>query len=607
MPEHKAASAATPLRRKLLLLTVLGLIPLAAFAAISVWFAVDSYRSELQRSTLNLSRAVASAVQAELDASVTVLQALSVSNEVNRNDLEAFHRELVAAVGARPDWVGINLASPDGTLLFRTTRPFGADAGPANERGTLERVIRTREPHVGPLTRGSTGKVAYPVRVPVVRAGELRYVLTAGITPDRMRHLLEKQQVPANWVISVFDTSLKRVARSRDHENTIGGEPAPSLKALLARSELKEGTGLTRAIEGDEIVTGFTRLHPSGWVVAVGAPSGMVQAVVTPTLLWYIAGVGASLAIAVLLALRVARRLNREIGQVVGRAAEVGKGTQAAGPSPSTSELRYLLEKVSEADERVRASEAESREALTEAQRASRAKDEFLAVLSHELRNPLAPIVNVLTLLDLKGGAETAREREILHRQVRHMRRLVDDLLDVSRLVEGKVPLNLRRINLVQVAREAVDSVAGRDGVPSIGFSCSQPEVFVEGDDVRLTQVLANLLANAARHSDGKPIHVEVRADHGTGRVLVRDSGTGMSAATLERAFEPFFQAEPEQGVTGKLGLGLAISKGLVEKHGGSIQASSAGIGKGSEFEIQLPLASTSVEIHALPEEQGAK
>jgi signal transduction histidine kinase/CheY-like chemotaxis protein len=238
---------------------------------------------------------------------------------------------------------------------------------------------------------------------------------------------------------------------------------------------------------------------------------------------------------------------------------------------------------------------AERAELLQAAQAASRAKDEFLAMLGHELRNPLAPILTALELMKAKNAPGTEREREIIQRQAKQMVSLIDDLLDVSRVVAGKIVLFKRRVTLSSVVVSAVEMVTPlletqrhqlRLDVPSEGLE-------IDVDPARLAQVISNLLSNAARYTDAGGL-ITVRAAQSEDDVVlqVQDNGSGISAEQLPYLFERFFQA-PRSGhrTKGGLGLGLALVKSLTELHGGSVSVKSDGPGRGSSFELRLPVA----------------
>jgi signal transduction histidine kinase/ActR/RegA family two-component response regulator len=231
------------------------------------------------------------------------------------------------------------------------------------------------------------------------------------------------------------------------------------------------------------------------------------------------------------------------------------------------------------------------------AREADRRKDEFLAMLGHELRNPLSPILIALEIMRRKNPQIFEQERNIIERQLEHMVRLVDDLLDVSRITRGKVQLKRERIDPVAVLAKAVEMAAPLLERRSHHLELvSPPEpLLVEGDCARLAQVLANLLNNAAKYTDpGGRIRVSVSREGGHVVLSVRDSGTGIPPEVLPKVFELFVQdRQAIDRSQGGLGLGLAIVRSLVELHGGTVSAHSEGAGRGSEFVVRLPLAET--------------
>jgi signal transduction histidine kinase len=240
--------------------------------------------------------------------------------------------------------------------------------------------------------------------------------------------------------------------------------------------------------------------------------------------------------------------------------------------------------------------EAELRSARTAAERESRAKDNFLAMLGHELRNPLAAIVNAAAVLDrFEARAEAEqRSRAIIGRQAQHLSRLIDDLLDVSRIMSGKITLRRDPVDLREVVRQCVES---RQATVSrshhVSLLTDGRPIVVDGDPVRLEQIVGNLLDNAVKYSPaGAPIRVVARREDGEALLSVEDRGIGLAPEMLESIFEPFTQSDVSlHRARGGLGLGLAVVKGLVKQHGGRVSAHSAGLGQGSEFVVRLPLS----------------
>lgn len=239
----------------------------------------------------------------------------------------------------------------------------------------------------------------------------------------------------------------------------------------------------------------------------------------------------------------------------------------------------------------------EAEEALREA---DRRKDEFLATLAHELRNPLAPVTNSLHILHRVGADAVERHRflEMIERQVSHMVRLVDDLLEVSRITRGKIELRKEIVDLAAVVRSAVEAAGPLVESSGHEFTITLPSeaVMLEADPVRLAQVIANLLNNAAKYTEqGGRIWLEARREQDMAVVSVRDTGMGIPVEMLPRVFELFTQIDRTLGrAQGGLGIGLALVKQMVEMHAGSVEATSDGIGKGSEFTIRLPVAKES-------------
>lgn len=226
---------------------------------------------------------------------------------------------------------------------------------------------------------------------------------------------------------------------------------------------------------------------------------------------------------------------------------------------------------------------------------ADKRKDEFLATLAHELRNPLAPLHNALEILKLKGGATDPSLREMMHRQVHQLGRLVNDLLDASRITRGVVELRRERIRLGDVLATAAETsrplIESRQHRLDID---SPPEIlWLHADAVRLTQVFANLLNNAARYSpEPGTVRIRVRTEEGEAIVEIRDDGIGIEPQLLERVFELFAQGDRSSSpAQGGLGIGLYLSRSLTQMHGGRLSAHSEGPGRGSTFIVRLPLA----------------
>jgi PAS domain S-box-containing protein len=307
----------------------------------------------------------------------------------------------------------------------------------------------------------------------------------------------------------------------------------------------------------------------------------------------------------------LAERLQRQIRKVIDTRRPLRDETPYASPA-GTREYEYIFVPVVGASGAVEAVAGSTRdisdrkalevtlqEQAEQLLQADRRKDEFLAMLAHELRNPLAPIRNAAQVIRLLGTTEpnVQRSTEVIERQVQTMARLVDDLLDVSRITTGKIKLQKEPVELATVVARAVE--AARPLIEARRHALTvrlPPEAMrLEADVTRLAQVVGNLLANAAKYTEnGGRIELGVARHGNIAVVRVRDNGVGIPAAMLPRIFDLFVQVDRSLARSeGGLGIGLTLVKSLVEMHGGSVEAHSEGLGRGSEFVVRLPVLQT--------------
>ena len=244
------------------------------------------------------------------------------------------------------------------------------------------------------------------------------------------------------------------------------------------------------------------------------------------------------------------------------------------------------------------------------AESANRAKDEFLAMLGHELRNPLSPILTALQLMKLRGSDASERERTVIERQVTHLTRLVDDLLDVSRIARGKVELKEEIVEIAEIVAKAIEIASPllEQRIHRVDVHVQRHDLTVKGDATRLSQVISNLLTNAAKYTPpGGRITIRTEPEDGQVVVRVRDTGMGIAPEVLPRVFDLFVQERQAiDRSQGGLGLGLTIVRNLVERHGGTVSASSEGPGKGSEFVVRLPRVTVGQGFEHAPADRAA-
>jgi signal transduction histidine kinase/ActR/RegA family two-component response regulator len=256
---------------------------------------------------------------------------------------------------------------------------------------------------------------------------------------------------------------------------------------------------------------------------------------------------------------------------------------------------------------RARRRQYEVRDLLLQLHQGVRERDQFLAMLGHELRNPLGAISNAVQLMERKGPKALAQERALIHRQTRLLSRLVDDLLDVSRVTTGKIALDRTLVDVRELVGRCVQAraVTAAERRIDLTFSAGDSPFVVEGDTVRLEQVVNNLLTNALKYTPaGGSVSVSVMGDGTCGEIRVHDSGVGIDASVLPRVFDLFTQADSTLDRSqGGLGVGLTLVRSLVALHGGTVRAESPGPGKGSTFIVRLPRAAGGAP-HELPKKE---
>ncbi len=498
-----------PLRRRLLLLAAAGLVPLVVMSGIGLYVLAQQQRSQAERIGLELARALATAVDAEQRSVISVLQSLATAVSLDRNDLRGFHERAQRVVETQSNWAAVYLADLSGKRLVDSRFPYGSELPPIPDMESFDRVLRTHAPAVGNLATGTRGLLSFPVRVPVVRDGELRYVLTAFVKPEAILEVIKRQRVPDDWVISI-------------------------LQAIMA-SGGQEGVGQTYDLEGGRNYASFSRLPDSGWAVAPGIPASFVEGGGYRSLAIYGGGILLSIALGTLGAIVIARSISRPIGDLRASARALGR-REPLKPRLDTSiqEIRDVADALAIAAEERAGSEAEREELLRReqaaragAEAASRAKDEFLAVLSHELRTPLNAVYGWARLLQTGQIRDETAERALdaIVRNSNAQVRLIDDLLDVSRVVSGKMRLDVRSVELRTVIEEALDAVRPAAEAKTIQLqSVLDPRAGpITGDPDRLQQVIWNLVMNAVKFTPkGGRVQVHLQRVNGARQTLGR-------------------------------------------------------------------------------------
>jgi signal transduction histidine kinase/CheY-like chemotaxis protein len=596
-----------PLRFHLLRLALAGLIPTALFAGALMVLLWRQQQTELFRSLEDTARAVSLAVDREVEISIKRLEVLSNQDTFREERWEEFDRQCRRLVAISEDWVNVLAFTAEGQELINVRLGYAGPPKPQPESlEYVQQVIRERRPMISNLfVSPHTGEQVVHVAFPVFREGRPPLVLAASLNLGGFDRLLTDQSTrQREGIAAIFDRNLRFVARSRDSHEYLGMLPVePQREGLLQQDS---GTRRLPTYDGPDVYSAWTRSESNGWVVSYGVPAAPVETSLRRSLLM-LGGVGLIVLLAtVLVALHIGRRLAAVMAEATESAMALARGEPLPPLESGVSELNVLgdaLERASrilenESEERARAEHERElllereQQARHEAEAAGRAKDEFLAMLGHELRNPLAPILFAIELAKTHPDELPKRELEVIERQARHIERLVNDLLDIARIVRGKVSINKQVEEIHPIVSKAVEIAAPLLETKQHVLQLDVPKhgLQVEADETRLAQVIANLLTNAAKFTaPGGEIELSAGREGDTVLVRVRDTGIGIAPELLPNVFDIFMQGKRSNEAAQGLGLGLALVRSFVRLHGGTVTAYSDGLNRGSEFIIRLP------------------
>lgn len=582
------------------LLPVLVVLPLLIYAGTLLYLTAARNAEEVRAGLARDADALAGSIARETGAATRALRLLAESPLLGpeRPDPDGFramaHDLIAGGWGLRT----VAVLDVDGRQPLAPRNPDAP--APSGLRPHHRKVLDTGEPVVSNLHPSMfDGRLSMSINVPVLREGRPHWVLTARLDPAHLGALMSAQLARPDSIATLLDGNRRITARTRDIDKFFG--LLPSEQAMRALSERARGVARLRTLDGHELLWAWTTL-PNGWVTFVGAPAATVEAGLRASVMRLAVAGLVALALGALLAAWVARRIATAVATMARNAPRLLEGEEPPYRRSGIRQLDALYAALQDASgriasasrERARALDAE-RAARAEAERASRAKDEFLAMLSHELRNPLAPIVHAHRLI---GRTEPLTERgraalAMAERQATQLKRLIDDLLEATRVSRGGIVLQLEPVDVSAAVRHAAQAAAPSLEARSqrVELSIAPSAGVIQADPMRLAQALENLLGNAVKYgASGDTILLSAEGDDTGVQIRVIDHGVGIDPANLEPIFELFVQGDVTlDRAQGGLGIGLAWVRRIVELHGGVVRADSAGKDRGSTFTVRLP------------------
>jgi signal transduction histidine kinase/CheY-like chemotaxis protein len=603
------------LRSRLMLLVALALTPLAIMTVLGGLREREQAINQSEENLRRLTSLAAANVAKSIEGARQIL--VDLSSVPNLMGATIGCNALLSDVLDRNEgFVNFGLIQMNGEVTCSAVpmlHPVNLGDRPHFQRAIAERRFIAGDYVFGRVIKKHTINLTYPV---LDRAGRVNAVVFAAMDLAGLDAFVNDISLPPGSVLATADARGTIISRRPDPEQWFGKKLQAAMTDAIANAGSR--AVVIRGEDGVERLHTFARVGTpalSDYTVTIGIPLEGIMSAARHDQAMSLLGLAATTMLALLAAWLMGDIL---IVQRVRRLSDTAERI-ATGDLEARTGIHYGREEIgslAQALDRMAATLQKKEEARSLAERELRAadqrKDEFLAMLAHELRNPLAPISTGAHLLKLlhSDNAQITQTCAIIARQVDHMTSLVDDLLDVSRVTRGLVSLSTRTLDLKGVVDDAAEQIrplmAARRHRVVIDMAAGA--ALVKGDHKRLVQVVANLLNNATKYTpEGGRIDLRLTAEGGHYLLAITDDGIGMAPALVERVFDLFTQAErtPDRS-QGGLGLGLALAKSLVELHGGTLRAHSAGLGKGSTFEVRLPRQGQEALPPAAPADQRA-
>ena len=576
-------------------------LPATLGSAFLFTISYQQQRAILERNAVATARALMQAIDAELFGAQSALQVLAASDRLASGDLASFYLQ---ASEALPNIGGNYVAITDSTGQQRlnTRKPFGDPLPQVLPSAKMRRVFENGKPAISDFfVVPDAGQSAITLEVPVFSNGKVIYSLAMGIFADRLADILHRQNIPPDWITAVFDSTGTIAARTHSPERFVGGKGSAG---FLQRSA-KRAEGITEAdsLEGTPVLSAYNRSPRSGWAVAIGIPRINLTGNLWRSLGFNAAVTLALLALSIWMARVISVRINRSIRSLRVPALALGTPELLSIPDNEIVEVNDVGQALMKASRMIR--EREQGELATRemilakqiADRASRAKSEFLASMGHELRTPLNAISGIAQLLG-RSGDTLEREKRIRYAQSimeasTQLEELIDDVLDMARFETSDVDVNCEVLDCLEVMTEVSRSLevsARKKGVLfTVDVSGNLPSIVA--DRGRLIQVLLNLGSNAIKYNvEGGWVLLTAFPCDDIVRFILRDTGKGIPAERHREIFEPFNRLGAELTQKEGTGIGLTISRRLVQAMDGKIGFESS-VGQGSKFWVELPVA----------------
>lgn len=575
----------TTIKRQLMLLVLSGILPIFLFSVSVVSYVAFQQQKALDTSLLGTLRALSVAIEGQLHTIESSLHLIKSVEDFDQPDMKDIHRKLQRFVKEQGNWSSIGLSGLDGKQLFSTLKPYGSELPTWADQEFFHEILKTKEPvisgyRVGRITKRKNFSIAVPIKV----HNEMKYILVATVNTEYLNELLTRQNLPANWTATILDQNGIIISRNVHHDK-FSGEKA----SAFVMEKIQKGEQFFETVNKENNKQyGTSTTLPHGWKLYLGMPLQM-SVLPSQNILWFlIIGGSALLAIAIVLSIFVSGKIATPIIALADSARKIGKGEKAELVETNLYEINEVSVALQAASDERDLSDEKAQQAII-------LRDNFLSVASHELKTPLTTInlqAQRLSRLVKKPELITTDKLDhssnALSTQVKRLTRLIDDLLDISRITAGKLDVHKEHMDLAILTKEVLSHFEEVASQTKISIQHDE-NVLGHFDRNRMEQVITNLISNALKYGQGKPIEVFVTASEGKAKLSVKDYGLGIDKKDHSKIFERFERLVSNNEISG-LGLGLWIVHRIVSQLEGEISVASDGLGKGSTFTVTIPL-----------------
>lgn len=585
------------IRHHLIVLVLVAVIPVVVFSAVLVSYLSQQRSQALEVNLLGTTKALNSAVDEQIISMTSSLTMLSEVEDFGPSRIQYLHQRLRHFVNSHPGWVSIALTDTSGVQIFNTHKSYSTKLPRLNGEKFFKEMLATKEAVISGYRLDSISQEpVISVAAPVKRNGYVIYGFIASMDLRSFSRFFSSRNLPSQWKALIVDRDSRVLAASKKSMVSIGEVASNSIREKAKLSGSHTYTEVSKF--GKKTFGSTSKSKITGWTIVLDLPDDGLLYAYKKTIFFILMGGGLLLVLSILFAIFIGRKISKPILAISNSAKALGQGQTLREIRTSLSEIQDVNIALKLAAVQRTENEDKIRSLYDEAQQAVSIRDTFMSVASHELKTPLTSLNLQLQMLDrLLVKKETISRDELykpfsrIQDQVKRLGLLVDDLLDVSRISSGKMEYHPEVFDLVVLTNEIVHQFDHHAQTGTTITVKSGANLVGNWDRHRLEQVIVNLLTNAIKYGNSKPITVSIIEEGHHAIIEVQDQGFGISPEDLGKIFEKFERVGDRQKASG-LGLGLWIVNKIVEGLGGSISVESV-LNTGSTFRVKLPIRKT--------------